>query len=414
MIDVDIEEGWEDWREKARRAVQCDVAPDEVDWVDVRDPQQSLLGQMSGGGSDRDLRQMEQRRGRPRVPETFIKWGRAVARHRDPSRWDVSYNVLWRVASGEEDVLADETDPDVGRLRSMYKEIRRDAHKMKTFVRFRTVDPDGNGPERYVAWHEPDHYIVPYVASFFADRFANMDWTILTPDASVHWDGGSLEFGDGIDRSEAPDGDELEEMWKTYYESVFNPARVKVSAMTAEMPVKHWSTLPETERIPKLLSEAREQVEQMERHRPDAADVPTDAGWDELEAACQRCTACEQCEEATQAVWGAGDRDASVVFVGEQPGRMEDQVGEPFVGSAVSSRGAAKGTVNGKMKGPTIPRYEAPALMRPHSHFISSSGSSSRAHFSTRSATHSSNSSGCKPASPNFPSSCRRASIRLR
>ncbi len=101
-----------------------------------------------------------------------------------------------------------------------------------------------------------DHLIVPLAAPFFRNRFGVMRWTILTPDASVAWDGQSLAFGPGVPRSAAPALDELEEMWKTYYGSIFNPARIKLDAMRAEMPRKHWPTLPETEIIADLLRDA--------------------------------------------------------------------------------------------------------------------------------------------------------------
>lgn len=39
-------------------------------------------------------------------------------------------------------------------------------------------------------------------------------------------------------------------------------------------------------------------------------------------------------QEATQLVFGGGDPDASIVFIGEAPGAKEDASGEPFVGAA--------------------------------------------------------------------------------
>jgi uracil-DNA glycosylase family protein len=53
-----------------------------------------------------------------------------------------------------------------------------------------------------------------------------------------------------------------------------------------------------------------------------------------LKAAARDCKACELWEPATQTVFGAGPADARVVFVGEQPGDVEDRRGEPFVGPA--------------------------------------------------------------------------------
>lgn len=333
MYELTIDQGWEQWRDVARSAIRRGVAPDQIQWSDARDGQRSLWE----GGAAEGIECLQSRpveRDRPRVPETFVKWGRAVAHHRDPGRWPLLYRVLWRLAGDEPRLLRHQTDDHVDRLRSMYKAIRRDAHKMKAFVRFREVDEEKGA--HYIAWHRPDHLIVPYVADFFADRFAGMRWTIVTPDASVAWDGESLEYGPGLQRSETPEADDLEEMWRTYYGAIFNPARIKTSAMKAEMPVKHWSTLPETAEIPELLRNAPERVRKMAAETPEsaAAEVPDDPEWDDLEGACLACTSCDRCRDATQAVFGEGDREASLVLVGEQPGAEEDRIGRPFVGPA--------------------------------------------------------------------------------
>ena len=69
------------------------------------------------------------------------------------------------------------TDDDMHGLLMMEKAVRRDAHKMKAFVRFREVVE--NDQTHYVAWHRPDHYVVRKVAPFFSRRFKSMHWTIL-------------------------------------------------------------------------------------------------------------------------------------------------------------------------------------------------------------------------------------------
>jgi uracil-DNA glycosylase family protein len=62
--------------------------------------------------------------------------------------------------------------------------------------------------------------------------------------------------------------------------------------------------------------------------------VPDATSLDELKAAAPGCRGCELYEDATQVVFGRGDAHAKVVFVGEQPGDVEDQKGLPFVGPA--------------------------------------------------------------------------------
>ena len=58
------------------------------------------------------------------------------------------------------------------------------------------------------------------------------------------------------------------------------------------------------------------------------------ASLDDLGEAVQGCTACELYQDATQAVFGEGQRKAKIMILGEQPGDEEDKAGEPFVGPA--------------------------------------------------------------------------------
>ena len=62
--------------------------------------------------------------------------------------------------------------------------------------------------------------------------------------------------------------------------------------------------------------------------------VPTKVDLPALAAAARRCRGCELYEDATQTVFGAGAAGAAVMFVGEQPGDVEDREGAPFVGPA--------------------------------------------------------------------------------
>ena len=55
---------------------------------------------------------------------------------------------------------------------------------------------------------------------------------------------------------------------------------------------------------------------------------------DELKSAASGCQGCELYQDATQTVFGRGATDARIVFVGEQPGDIEDRQGLPFVGPA--------------------------------------------------------------------------------
>lgn len=56
--------------------------------------------------------------------------------------------------------------------------------------------------------------------------------------------------------------------------------------------------------------------------------------WDSLEKACESCQKCRLCENRHNVVFGAGPKDAQIMFVGEGPGEQEDYQGQPFVGPA--------------------------------------------------------------------------------
>nr|WP_296075109.1 UdgX family uracil-DNA binding protein [uncultured Actinoplanes sp.] len=61
---------------------------------------------------------------------------------------------------------------------------------------------------------------------------------------------------------------------------------------------------------------------------------PEFSSVDELKAAAAGCEGCELYRDATQTVFGRGAPHAKIVFVGEQPGDVEDKQGLPFVGPA--------------------------------------------------------------------------------
>ena len=314
-------DSFENWRALARQLLFSNQPPEQILWTGHA-PSLFEESPLPAAGNQ------------PKVPKDFLELAELIALHRDEAKWALLYRILYRITHGERHLLKIDVDDDVRQLRLMEKALRRDMHKMTAFVRFRKVP--AADPEQFVAWHQPDHYIVKAMASWFAARFGSMRWSILTPDASVHWDLTELTFGPGVPRSAAPNEDNLEDLWKDYYASIFNPARVKIKAMKTEMPVRHWATLPEAQIIPELLASADTRVTQMAiDQKPSATPwIPATRDLQVLRAAAPACHGCELFEHATQVVFGQGPPDARVVMVGEQPGDEEDVKGQPFVGPA--------------------------------------------------------------------------------
>lgn len=282
------------------------------------------------------------------VPRAFVETAQAVILHRSGDRFDLLYRLLWRLG-GEPDLMRVVSDPDVADAMDRARNVSRASHKMKAFVRFRqAVDAEG---EAWVAWFEPAHRVLRRTAPFFARRFTTMRWSILTPDGTAGWDGEALSFGPPATRDMAPNEDQIEEFWKTYYASTFNPARLKTRMMQSEMPRRYWKNLPEAALIPELVAQSAIRTEVMVatpatephyRHERVVAPTVSHDATDEvvpdtlavLAAAVQSCRRCPLWRDATQGVCGEGPALADLMIVGEQPGDQEDLAGRPFVGPA--------------------------------------------------------------------------------
>ncbi len=330
LRQIVIEPTFEAWRDHARTLLLAGVRPEDVSLAGTEAATLALFA--SGEPPSAQVPQ-------PTifVPKSFVERARILACHQDPQRWNLLYRVLWRLQS-DRNLLQLEVDDDVALFRKLENQVRRDLHKMHAFVRFRKVEAQ-DAQDHYIAWYRPDHSILKLAAPFFSERFAVMQWSILTPGGSMAWDPGTatMTYGPGVPRTAAPEADELESLWKTYYSSIFNPARLNTRAMKSEMPVRYWKNLPEIDILPQLLTQAEGRVTTMiERQSKATATpyVPADHSLPVLSAAIPKCKGCDLYEHATQAVFGAGPTQARIVLVGEQPGEEEDRRGQPFVGPA--------------------------------------------------------------------------------
>ncbi len=326
IIRLAAEDDFDGWRAAARTLAAADVPGEAVTWC---------VGDASGdlfAGSDAP---MPPPVATPfNVPRRFVELAESVILHRDPGRLALLYAMLLRLRHTP-GLIEDEADPQLRRLIDMAKAVRRDIHKMRAFLRFREV-ADADGAPRFVAWFEPAHHILRANAGFFVRRFATMRWTILTPDGSLIWDGETLSEGPPAQRGDAPGGDPVEDVWKTYYASTFNPARLKVGMMTREMPRKYWHNMPETALVPGLIAAAQARESRMIDVASQAPVASGDAA-NAIAALRAEAAACRRCPLgacATQTVFGEGRADARLMFVGEQPGDQEDLAGRPFVGPA--------------------------------------------------------------------------------
>ncbi|GFD90119.1 hypothetical protein KUL152_23450 [Tenacibaculum sp. KUL152] len=196
-----------------------------------------------------------------RIPKSMLALFKLALCHQDPNRFALCYRVLWRVVFENKHLVRLKTDHDIMKLNALAKAVKRDAYKMSAFLRFREIST--NEKEYFVAWYEPEHYSLELKLDFFQTRFKNMQWSIITPYRAAHWNTEQLILEDNPDKSVLPDDDRFEQYWLTYYANIFNPARLKKSAMLSSMPKKYWKNMPETQLIENMIKHSGTRARKM-------------------------------------------------------------------------------------------------------------------------------------------------------
>lgn len=328
------------WRDHARRLAASGVPSDALLWR-VGDAVQDLFAEEAALPAHAAPRPITLGRGALDDLETALC-------HSDPERFARAYQLVLDLSDNRVR-WGDRSHAAMRKVMEQAKSVRRHIHKMHAFVRFRELAAAGPR-RRFAAWFTPEHPIIERGAVFFANRFGDMDWVIATPLVTARFAERNLSFEATGDVA-PPQPDAAEELWLTYYASIFNPARVMVKAMQSEMPRKYWNNLPEAALIPDLVRGAGARVRDMAEREatqpparraavaramaarpvPDAAPAGSLA---EVKAGMRSCTRCPLHGPATQTVCGSGPQQAALMVVGEQPGDHEDLSGLPFVGPA--------------------------------------------------------------------------------
>ena len=247
------------FRRAARRLVANGTPPEQVAW------------HSTGGAVDLMAPELDHTPA-INVGADFLALCETVILHSDNARFELLYRLLWRMAH-QPGLRHDALDADMLQAQHMAQAVRRDMHKMKAFVRFRTVADETfnarpTGGPLHVALFEPGHHVVEAIAPFFARRFTQMRWAILTPERCMAWNGATIRFSPGAQKSDAPPPDAGEALWLTYYQNIFNPARLKLKMMQKEMPRRYWHNLPEAQLISTLSANANQRQSHMLAQAP--------------------------------------------------------------------------------------------------------------------------------------------------
>lgn len=277
IVNLPLNSSFENWRAEAKQLLRRDVHPEQVEWYS-KNSEPDLF---SESPSDACAVAKTLNTAPIMVPPSFIQQSKIAICHRSADKFALLYRILWRLSHHEPHILEIAMDADVKKFGLYGKAVRRDLHKMTAFVRFDCLEVSSDATLKaaasdralasgvpttgpiYYAWFEPEHNILSLAGDFFMKRFSNTRWTVSTPIGSIHWDTENLriEYGEVHRKLDVQDG--IVELWDTYYASIFNPGRLKMKAMHAEMPRKYWHNMPETKLISALASDAPKRTQSM-------------------------------------------------------------------------------------------------------------------------------------------------------
>jgi len=254
MIALDCDDHFPTWRGQARTLLGHGIDPSDVTWG--QGPMADLLAVPTplpqGPGPFRT-----------RVPATLLAQLEQAGRYQGEQRWNLLYEVLWRVAHGDRTAML-AGDRLGSELQRRIKQVSREAHHLHAFVRFIPLPPEvaEHLELNLVSFHEPAHDILESASGHFAERLGKQRWLIATPRDGIRFDGQSLDY-----QRQCPEQwrqwarhaeDPGAELWRTYYKHIFNPARLNPQALRQHMPGRFWQHLPEGDLIPRLVGQARQ------------------------------------------------------------------------------------------------------------------------------------------------------------
>jgi uracil-DNA glycosylase family protein len=128
--EIQIAPTFESWRDAARRLVAQGVLPADVVWRDsgasaTNAPEPSLFDSPAPQSAEHRVSDSASAvpAGPQTVPRAFIELARTVAAHNDPARWGLLYSVLFRIASGDRNILLKRGDPELDSLRRLAADV---------------------------------------------------------------------------------------------------------------------------------------------------------------------------------------------------------------------------------------------------------------------------------------------------
>lgn len=171
----------------------------------------------------------------------------------DRKAWTASFNIICQIFSGKTNILQNYGDDEVLYFAQTLKKVSRERHRMKAFIRF-SKSSDG----LFFAIVEPDFNVLPLIATFFKNRYADQKWLIydvkrkyglLYDKENVVEVKLSPEEKHALTTDAVITLDEKDEhfqnLWKRYYQSTNIEARRNMKLHLQYVPKRYWKYLVE-------------------------------------------------------------------------------------------------------------------------------------------------------------------------
>lgn len=251
MPTIEFDASFNAWRHAARRLLNAHIPPHEVTWR-TQGFNADLFAQGGRPTAANDAAYASPLR----LTRTQLELLETAALYRADDKWAVMYRALWRLFHGEHGALRAD-DRDGALLHRWTRAVRREAHHMYAFLRFRRQRFAADAPP-FVAWYEPAHDVLDSAAAHFAARMGAIAWLIATPDGVACCDGTRLKIERPCPRAyyslaHTRQEDSDEAPWLAHFRGTF-PAHLDVHAMGRHLLPRLWRGLPEGSPHPRSAS----------------------------------------------------------------------------------------------------------------------------------------------------------------
>lgn len=171
----------------------------------------------------------------------------------DRKAWAASFHIICQLFSGQGDIFRNYGDDEILYFSQTLRKVSRERHRMKAFVRF-SKSSDG----LFFALIEPDFNVLPLIADFFTERYADQRWLIydvkrkyglLYDKVNVR----EVKLAPGEKEALSAEAviildekdEHVQQLWKRYYQSTNIEARRNIKLHLQHVPRRYWKYLVE-------------------------------------------------------------------------------------------------------------------------------------------------------------------------